>query len=525
MHKTLAFGALVGIMAVAHGAAGQPSTPDGRITRVAATACAALEQTDLPDVRITAATAVAAPERGITVPHCKVEGVIGREIRFEVRLPNDWNRRFVMGGGGGFVGQVENQADAMVVNRGYATAGTDTGHQGIDFEAGWALNDLERQVNYGHLAVHRTTAGAKAIVRAYYGVRPRYSYFFGCSNGGRQGLMEAQRYPDDFDGIVAGAPALDFTRIAASFLKNTQAMYPNPAALGSAAVSSDNLKLLAAKVLAACDARDSVEDAVIDDPRTCDFSVASLPACADGQPGPECVTPAQRAAIARVYGPTTVAGKVVYAGQPFGGEAERSGWGAWITGPHQSVVKLSQGRAPVLQWAFATEFFKYFVFGDPSWDYTKYDLSTWERDTRTVGSLLNADNPDLTAFVGRRGKLLLWHGWSDAALNAHSTIGYYDQVMARDPKMRDAVRLFLLPGVQHCGGGAGPDSVDWIAAIVDWVERGQAPDRLVAAKRGAGGSPVRTRPVCAYPQRVVYSGSGSTDEAERFVCSATTSRR
>jgi feruloyl esterase len=182
-------------------------------------------------------------------------------------------------------------------------------------------------------------------------------------------------------------------------------------------------------------------------------------------------------------------------------------------------MSQNAAAAPDLQWAFGTQFFKYFVFGDPAWNYARYDLSTWARDTKQAASVLNSDNPDLSAFARRRGKLLLWHGWSDAALNALETIRYYDSVVQRDPTMKESARLFLLPGVQHCAGGAGPDAVDWLAALADWVERGQAPERLIAAKR-AGGATVRTRPVCAYPQRAVYGGTGSTDAADAFVCRA-----
>jgi feruloyl esterase len=330
--------------------------------------------------------------------------------------------------------------------------------------------------------------------------------------------MEAQRYPDDFDGIVAGAPAFNFTQIAASFIRNTQTTYPSPASVRTSAVSRDNLVLLSGKVLDACDAGDGVKDGVVDDPRDCRFDASSLPACPGDQGGPQCVTAAQRAAIARIYTPVAIAGKTVYAGQPVGGESEAGGWTEWITGPDERLLGGSGGRVPSLQFGFGTEFFKYFVFSDPAWDYSRYDLSSWERDTRLVGTVLNADNPDLGPFAARRGKLLLWHGWSDAALNAVETIGYYDRVLARAPALRDAARLFMMPGVQHCGGGSGPGTVDWLHAIGDWVERGQAPERLVAAKRGPDGAVVRTRPLCAYPQRAVYSGTGSIDEAASFVC-------
>ena len=225
--------------------------------------CAALGALELTRVRITEAVAIAAPEKGpITVPHCRVSGVIDREIRFTELLPDRWNERLFAGGGGGFVGSVENQA-LTSVNFGYATVGTDTGHEADGLDARWALDNRERQMNYGYLAIHRTAEIAKAVVKAYYGVDARYAYFFGCSNGGRQALMEAQRFPGDFDGVVSCAPALDFTNIAASFVRNTQAVYPDPKALRASAISPQNLRLLESKVLDACDARDGVTDGVI----------------------------------------------------------------------------------------------------------------------------------------------------------------------------------------------------------------------------------------------------------------------
>ncbi|MBK5297604.1 MAG: tannase/feruloyl esterase family alpha/beta hydrolase, partial [Vicinamibacteria bacterium] len=222
---------------------------DAPVTKVAATECAALGALRLPDVTIAGAEAMPAAEQArVKVPHCKVTGVIGTEIRFEVLLPDTWNRRFAMGGAGGFVGSVQNQT-VEVVNRGYATAGTDTGHQAPGMQAGWALDNPERQVNYGFLGVHRTSEVAKAIVRAYYGIDSAYAYFLGCSNGGRQALMEAQRFPADFDGIVSGAPAYDFTRIAASFVTHAKATFPDPANLEMSTVSPTDLALVAAATL------------------------------------------------------------------------------------------------------------------------------------------------------------------------------------------------------------------------------------------------------------------------------------
>lgn len=480
--------------------------------------CASVGGLQLPNVRITEAVTVAAPASGaVTVGHCRVSGVIDKEIRFTTLLPDRWNGRLFSGGGGGFVGRVDNQAQTSV-NLGYATVGTDTGHQGALTDATWALDNRERQLNFGYLAIPRTTEVARAIVKAYYGLPPRYSYFFGCSNGGRQALMEAQRYPDDFDGVVSYAPAFDFTNIAAAFVRNMQATFPDPRALGESAISPDNLKLLETAVLEACDAHDGVKDGVIDDPRDCRFSIADLPACPDDRAAAECVTKAQRAAIERIYAPVTSQGTTIYPGQPFGGEGQPAGWQAWITGINPQLAGATKGLAPSLQFAFGEEFFKYFVFGRKDWEYRAYTLNTWRDDTRAAAAYLNAENPDLSAFKARGGKLIVAHGWADPALNPLSTIAYYERVQARDPRLRDFARLFMMPGVLHCTGGPGPDSVDWFTAVADWVEHGRAPDHVIAQKRGADGRAVNARPLCPYPQRAVYDGKGSVTEASSYVC-------
>jgi feruloyl esterase len=491
---------------------------DVPVTKVAATECAALAALRLPDVTISAATAVPAADQGrVRVPHCKVAGVIGTEIRFDVLLPDTWNRRFAMGGGGGFVGSVQNFA-VEVVNRGYATAGTDTGHQAPGIQAEWALDHLERQVNYGYLGVHRTAEVAKAIVRAYYGADAAYDYFLGCSNGGRQALMEAQRFPADFDGIVSGAPAYDFTRIAASFITHAQATFPDPGNLKTSTVSPGDLALIAATVLDGCDIADGVRDSVIDQPASCRFSLDRVKACPNDIAAADCLTATSRAAVARIYAPIVGPSGEIYPGQPVGGEADADGWQGWITGVNPGLLAGTGGKAPSARFGFGTEFFKYFVFGDPSWDYRRFDLATWAADTRVAATVLNADSVDLSAFKQRKGKLLIWHGWSDPALNAQSTINYYERLQVADPQTPDYARLFLMPGVLHCYGGAGPDSVEWIDVIADWTEKGAAPDRVVATKRSADGAATRTRPLCRHPQRAVYNGTGSTDDAASFTC-------
>jgi len=467
--------------------------------------CSHLTMLKLPDVRVTEAVAVPAPTTGpITVAHCRVGGVIGTEIKFSLLLPDAWNRKFLMGGGGGFVGSVQNQAEAAV-NAGYATVGTDTGHQAILTQAGWALNNLERQLNFGYLAVHRTAEVAKAIVRSYYAQNETRSYFSGCSNGGRQALMEGQRYPDDFDGIIAAAPAYDFTGIGAQFIKDSKAAFPDPRNLSAPIFSLETLKSIESQVVDKCDALDGVKDGLMEDPRACMIDVAALTGLSE----------AQRTALKTIYGETRNKDGIIYPAQPFGGEGEAAGWPAWIAGVNPQL--LAAQKAPSLRFAFGTEMYKYFVFNDPSWDYMRYELSNWKKDTALAATFLNATNPDLDAFKSKGHKLLLVHGWSDPALTALASVRYYEQVRSRDPKVRDYFRMFMMPGVLHCGGGPGPDTADWPEVIADWVENGKAPDRVIARKV-TGGIVKRTRPLCPYPQHAVYSGSGSIEDAASFVC-------
>jgi feruloyl esterase len=465
--------------------------------------CAQVTSLKLPDVKITEAVAVPAATTGaIRAPHCRVTGVVGTEIQFRLLLPDTWNGKFLMGGGGGFVGMIDNQAE-RTIDAGYATVGTDTGHHGAGTDASWALDNLERQVNFGSVAVHRTAEVAKAIVRAYFGTDATRNYFVGCSNGGRQALMEAQRYPDDFDGIVVGAPAFDFVAIGAQFIKDSQAVFPdvdNPMPL----FSRETLKSVETQIVEKCDAIDGVKDGLMEDPRRCSVDVATLAGLTDGQ----------RAALKKVYAETTGKSGTIYPAQPFGGEGTPGGWPEWITGGGSS--QPSQNGS--LRRTFGTQFFKYFVFGDPSWDYTKYDVSNAPKDGKQAGTILNATDPNLDAFKSKGHKLVMWHGWSDAALSALATINYYDQVQARDANLREYFRLFLMPGVLHCAGGPGPDNVDWPGAIADWVERGTAPDRVLARKLGPGGAVTRSRPLCPYPQHAVYDGKGPADAAESFTC-------
>ena len=452
--------------------------------------------------------------------HCKVAGVIEEEIRFELLLPDDWNGRFVMGGGGGFVGSVQNAAQTSllhggtVLERGYATAGTDTGHQGMGTDASWALDNPQRELDFGHRAVHLVAEVSKKIVRRHYGRDVERSYFFGCSRGGGQGMMESQRYPEDFDGIVSGAPAYEWPGIGAGFIQTQQAIYPDPGDLSAPVITTANRALLAREIDAACDTLDGVDDGVVDDPRRCTFDPAKLPRCAGDEGGPECVTEHQLRAIQEVYQGPDVEGKNVHPGFPLGGENDFGGWDTWITGRPNA---FGPGQ-PSLHFAFGTNMFKYIIYDDARWDYAAYDFAGFAKDTARAAEILNADDPDLAPFAAAGGKLILWQGWSDPAITALGTIEYYEDVVAKDPDARGHARLFLMPGVLHCAGGPGPDRVDWLQTIADWVEKGTAPDRVLAAKIDGSGNVVRTRPLCPYPQVAVWDGEGSTDTAESFAC-------
>jgi feruloyl esterase len=474
-----------------------------------AAGCAALRSLRLPDVRLT--------EVVDSMDNCRVTGVISKEILFVATLPHKWNQRLLMGGNGGFAGSI-NRAVARNAKVGYLTVSTNTGHADPADGAGatWALNNPERQINYAFLGVHRTVEVAKSLAKAFYGAEPRYSYFDGCSNGGRQGLMEVQRYPEDFDGVVAGAPAIPFTNIFASFARNVRVAYPTPAYFAKPVVTRANLDLLAARVLEVCDAIDGVKDGVLADPRECKFKLSSLPSCADDTANANCLTRAQRHAIETIYSPLTDAeGNVIYPGQPLGGENLAGGWSAWIVGTDSAV--LHDLHYPSAQAFFAIEGARYLLFSDPAWDYTQ-DRSDLYRESRRISAMYDADDPDISKFGARKAKLILWHGWADPALNPLETIRYYEQVLSKNADAREYVRLFMEPGVLHCAGGNGPSNAPWLAAIVDWVERGIAPEQLIATKQDSTGKAILARPLCAYPKRAVYKGSGSPNEANSFVC-------
>ncbi len=468
-----------------------------------AASCAALAAASFPDTTITAAAwnaaSAALPE------HCRVEGRIGPgAIGFAVQLPSAWNGKLYHQGGGGYVGFIPN-ADAGL-RLGYATAATDTGHKGAGpiggaLDGSWALNDDQARVDFGYRAIHVTTVTAKRIARAYYGSGPRLSYFLGCSRGGGQGLMEAQRFPEDFDGILVGAPAFDWTEFMTGFNWDARALAAGP-------LPASKLPLLARAVLADCDGKDGLVDGLVQDPRRCTFDPISL-LCA-GPDAPDCLTPAQVTAVRSVYaGPRDAWGRSLSPGFPVGSEDGGSGWETWISG---------SGAAPSLQYTFQDQFFRYLVFNDPAYDPFTLNYDTDPARLARIGAILNATDPDLSAMQRRGGKILMYHGTNDHALSLYKTIQYYDEV--RDTMRGDVgrfFRFFFVPGMHHCAGGPGLNTFDGFGALVDWVENGRAPERIVAS---ATAMPGRTRPLCPYPKEARYVGHGSVDDASSFVCAS-----
>ena len=509
-----------------------------------AATCESLAKVALSNTSITIAESAPAgtfsPPDGKPIPNlpafCRVAGAIkpsdDSDIQFEVWMPSSgWNGKFQGIGNGGFAGMISYPQMASALMHGYATASTDTGHKAGGTDASWALKHPQKVIDYGYRAIHETTDKAKSLIRAFYGDGPKRSYFNSCSNGGRQALMEAQRFPDDYDGIIAGAPANDWTRLLTAAARNNQSTSPESGGYLPAA----KLPAIQAAALAACDALDGVKDGVIENPSQCRFDPSAL-LCAGAQinqpflaEADSCLTAAQVAALKKIYdGIRTATGEPIFPGYSPGGEAEQGGWGIWITGAKP---------AGSLMFAFGTNYYKNMVFEDPAWDYRTFQL---ERDLKAAdsktGPIIAATDPDLKRFKDRGGKLIIYHGWSDAAIPGQSTVNYYQSVVKKMGKDTSSfARLFMAPGMQHCGGGSGPsvfgqlpgvegDALhDVDAALERWVEQGIAPEQIIATKyKGPNPSSgvARTRPLCPYPLVARWKGSGSTDDAANFTCAA-----
>jgi len=444
--------------------------------------------------------------RAFTVPAlCRVMAVAAptpdSQINIEIWLPlaAQWNGRLLGTDNGGFSGSIGFAAMASAVNRGYVTVGTDTGHVGDQMEFG--RGHPEKVIDWAYRSIHIAAQTAQLMARNHYGRFPRYSYFAGCSTGGQQALSEAQRFPEDYDGVVAGAPGNNRLRLIMGFLWSWMATHADD---GSPLLTQPKLALLARASTAACDAADGIRDGVIDQPRLCRFDPAVL--LCTGPDGDNCLTTAQVAAVKKVYDGAKNArtGEPIFSGWARGTE---QGWGSYITNPREPV---------------RVGLFRYFVFQDPAWHWRTFD---WDRDVAFVESQvphLSAVSVDYRAFRARGGKVLLYTGLADPVVPPEDIIGYYEKVAAAAGGLTEArrfMRFFPAPGMGHCGGGAGPSSFDALGALERWVEQGIAPTRIIAS-HSTGGTVDRTRPLCAYPERARYTGRGSTDAETNFTCAA-----
>jgi feruloyl esterase len=507
----------------------------------AAQSCENLAHLKLPHTTVNTAVSVPAgtfqqpnTSRGNRAPmqvpaFCRVTGVIrptpDSDIKFEVWMPSqNWNGKFNGVGNGGFAGAIGYGGLAAALRAGFATAATDTGHEAGGTDARWALHHPQKIVDFAYRAIHLTAVIGKAIVQRYYGAAPRWSYFASCSDGGREALMEAQRFPSDYNGIIAGAPANYWTHLLAEVIWSIQATLKNPASY----IPADKLPAISHAVLAACDARDGVKDGFLNDPRQCHFNPGTL--LCKGSDSTSCLTAPQVAALKKIYaGATDTEGRRVFPGYLPGAELGPNGWATWITG---------RPSRKGLDYAFGTQFFSNMVFDNPKWNFRTFNFDSDMRLTdQKMAPILNATNPDLAQFSKDGGKLILFHGWNDPAIPALNTVNYYRNVVAR-MGLRQAdrfVRLYMVPGMQHCGGGPGPDSFgsypsptdtdpehSLFSALEKWVEHDKAPKTIIATKYKDPSKPsngVRmTRPLCPYPEEAKYKGKGDTNDAANFVC-------
>jgi feruloyl esterase len=471
-----------------------------------------MKELSLADTRITGAERVApgwkfppspfnvflGPNAAATTSFCRVTATIEKEIRIEVWLPNNWNGRYQGVGNGGLSGAINYPALQGAVTTGFAGASTDTGHQTPTemFDANWVDGHPQRVIDFAHRAHHLMAERAKEIVAAYYGTRAHHNYFMGCSSGGWQGLTEAQRYPNDYDGIVASAPANNFVRLQSHGILAGQLALRDPKAV----LRSADLQLIADAATKHCDANDGVTDGLIENPLTCRFNPAVL-TCKAGQTE-KCLSPEQVQTARLLHGPRISRGGMrLYPGP------------AWGSPPFP--FELNFEGDPMLVRALKAR---------PSWTTATFDP---DRDIppmeAELGPLLNAMNPDLNAFRAAGGKLILWHGWADPVISPYNTLDYWEAMRSITREPDSFARLFMAPGVAHCAGGPGPDQFDAMSAVVDWVEKGRAPASIIASHRSGpmGGPPGpvdRTRPLCPWPKVARYSGSGSIDEAKNFTC-------
>jgi feruloyl esterase len=506
------------------------------VDHAAAATCESLTSLALPETTITAAQSI--PAGAYRAPNgeiftkmpafCRVSARLtptsDSDIRIEVWMPTSgWNGKLEGVGNGGFAGEIAYSELASGVSLGYATASTDTGHVGVSTDGSFALGHPQKIIDFGYRSVHLMTVIGKRIIASFYGESPQRAYFTGCSTGGRQALMEAQRFPSDYDGIVAGDPVAFYTHHhVGGNLWVVWQMFNNPA---STVLTTEDT-LLGNAVDAACDALDGVVDGVLNDPRRCHFNPRAL-LCQGTQTPPSCLTAEQVQAIRHLWtGPDPMVDQQgYYPSFERGGEAD--GWPSHISPPPPPAPQTDSHAA------IGIPFFKYFVFEDPGWDFRTFN---WTTDPayvdskvvvpgQTLASVLNSINPDLRPFRAQRGKLIQYHGFSDPEVPPLASIDYFDDVVDFSGgslrQTEDSYRLFMVPGMNHCSGGPGANVFDMLTPLVEWVEQDHAPESVMAThyvNNTVAQGVAFTRPLCPYPQAAVYKGSGSTSDASNFVC-------
>ncbi|HEX5476175.1 MAG TPA: tannase/feruloyl esterase family alpha/beta hydrolase [Vicinamibacterales bacterium] len=438
----------------------------------------------------------------VKTPFCRVVGTIEQEIEFELWLPDTWNGKYAQAGNGGYMGALNYPTMGGALEEGYATAATDLGHENkaaFD-DSDWMIGHKQRLIDFGYRAHHLVNAVARQIVAAYYGTSPSYAYFVGCSAGGWQALTEIQKYPEDFNGVVAGAPAHNFVRIDLRSTVTAQMSLEHP----EGNLTRAQTKLVAAAALQHCDAEDGLADGLLSDPLHCDFDPKQLQ-CKAGDAPESCLTPAQVERVNALYGPMhSKGGLELYPGPtvaaalppsfPARGDAP-----ALSAALRNALREFGYTKAPTL------------ASFDPDKDIPAMDA--------LMDPVMSSMDPDLSRFKARGGKVLVWQGWADPAVSPYNTVDYYDRVKTTTGgNMDDFYRIFFVPGMGHCGAGStGPDKFDSLAALDSWVEKGVAPGRIEATQY-KDGHVTRTRPLCVYPAVAKYTGTGSVNDARSFAC-------
>jgi tannase/feruloyl esterase len=417
------------------------------------------------------------------------------DIKIEIWLPTaNWNNKYQAVGNGAWNGNIGYAAMADALRRGYAASSTDTGHVGGS--ASFAIGHPEKAIDFAYRSEHEMVLKSKAVINAFYSSAPKYSYWNGCSAGGRQALKEAQMFPADFDGIIAGSPGADWSGRSAQAVR-IAALLENEAAR----VTPAHQQVLHNAVVAACDANDGLKDGLISNPASCRFDPKVL-ACKNGD-APDCLSAAEVETVRAIYSPIKSGNREI-AGLAYGSELNWTNLG-WS----------QSARATGL------DHYRYLVYNDPEWQVSKFNVDADpSKLEKGESGQIDARNPDLKAFFARGGKLLMYHGWADPQISPLNATAYYDQVIKTSggaSKINASYRLFMAPGMAHCGGGEGPNDFDKVGPLEQWVEQGKAPDQIVAS-HSKDGKVDRTRPLCPYPQIATYKGSGSIDEAASFVC-------